>query len=1556
VPNEGGYSAGSIFLQVVPSFQGFEAAARRVAKGMEGVIEQGLDQGAEKGASKAEQHIKDALTSPDLNKTAKDAGKKTGEDFGGEFGAMLQKRVNAAMKSIGTEGGEQVAAIRKDLESLKDKKIGVDVDATKARATLADIGLRARILSSVSPDIAVRTNAGKVAAEMSALSREVQKLDGRQVKVKVDADTSKASAQLSAFNRLIGRTGSQAEDTANSFRAFNGVLLTTATIGPALIPVLVGIAGGLLALGPAAIAAGAGLVTLGIGFSGIGDAISALNDQQKNAAKDLQANSKRIAGAADGVADAQKRMKRAIEDGAESASDAAKRVKRAQADAAQANEAAARRVVDAQENAASRVQDALERQEDAEKSLADAQRASQKAVEDLREARAQAQKDLDDVAAKQRKNAVDERQGVLDLFDATNEFNATQQDPGATNYEKEQASINLENARIRLEDIRKEETELADTRKKGVNQSDRVKEAEERVKTAVEQQKEAQEDLLKAVGETNKTRIEGARAVSDAIREQQRTEADGAESVSDALQAQSRAAEDSAEAIADAQEALKRAQKDYANALYESNELGSASAQKLKEAMDALGPSGRAFALFIFGLKDEFQAIRDIIQAGLFPGLTEAIKLLVDTYLPSFTQFMGDLATVFGEIAKVTAQTLSNDSWKAFFAVFASVSPQLINNYSMIFLNLATVVAQLMTIVAPFAVKFSEALVELTGAAVEFMASAEGQKFWTDFFEIVSRVGPHVVKFISALVPAFVHLVEALVPVGTLALDALTAVLEWVAGLDPKVLQGIVVGILTMVVAFQLAAGATILLQAATAAFSTTIGLVVGIVVAVIGVLIYLYTTNETARKIIDGAMRGIAAVATWLFNNVLKPAFEYTAWAWSTLAAGFAWAWENVLKPVFSAVGAVARWLWEKILGPVFGFIWAAFKFMGNTMLWIWENITWPVFKVFARIAWELWELGLKVAFGLIAAGFKALADGFQWIWDHVLKPLFDLFMKYIGDDLVDTFETAVGWIKKHWDKIKDIAKAPVKFVLETVMNNGLIKGFNFLADKLGMDKVTPIPLDGFANGGIPYGVRPGYTPGVDTHVIAVGGGEAILRPELTRALGRDWVYEANARAKRGGVAGAMSFLGGFANGGIAWPVNGASIGTPFGKKGPMWSSGYHTGTDFPARVGTPIHSVTPGRVASAAWSSWGGNLMKINVPGLGTLLYAHQSAFAKREGDQVASGDTIGYVGATGNVTGPHLHLELRVGNTPIDPMRLFSGQAIVPGQGEEPEEPSRIDKILGGLKSAASWVKDAVSNPLNWLKSKVEGPLGDMKEKFGDSWLVKGLTGIPEKFFGSLVDKIKGLVGAGGDSGSGDMSQFTGTTSQLQKLVQGMAMSNYGWAGNQWAALNWLVQHESGWNPNAQNPTSTAYGLFQFLDGTWKGHGPKTSNPALQAQYGLEYIKERYGSPEQAKAFWEGHHWYADGGIVGEGNGASIGSLPDNGTMMYDNGGYLPPGITQVVNLTGKPEPVFTSDQFSRMGGTGSGFTYAPTFNESDLTSAEVAQDLMFTIRRLDQGVLK
>jgi len=92
------------------------------------------------------------------------------------------------------------------------------------------------------------------------------------------------------------------------------------------------------------------------------------------------------------------------------------------------------------------------------------------------------------------------------------------------------------------------------------------------------------------------------------------------------------------------------------------------------------------------------------------------------------------------------------------------------------------------------------------------------------------------------------------------------------------------------------------------------------------------------------------------------------------------------------------------------------------------------------------------------------------------------------------------------------------------------------------------------------------------------------------------------------------------------------------------------------------------------------------------------------------------------------------------------------------------------------------------------------------------------------------------------------------------QDYAMGKLGGDGSQFGCLENLWGKESGWNPNAQNPSSTAYGIPQFLDSTWAGTGiAKTSDGYRQIDAGLIYIDERYGSPCGAWSHSQSTGWY-------------------------------------------------------------------------------------------------
>ncbi len=122
----------------------------------------------------------------------------------------------------------------------------------------------------------------------------------------------------------------------------------------------------------------------------------------------------------------------------------------------------------------------------------------------------------------------------------------------------------------------------------------------------------------------------------------------------------------------------------------------------------------------------------------------------------------------------------------------------------------------------------------------------------------------------------------------------------------------------------------------------------------------------------------------------------------------------------------------------------------------------------------------------------------------------------------------------------------------------------------------------------------------------------------------------------------------------GFQWPIN-APVSSGFGYRvHPIFGTKrLHKGVDMGAGSGTPIAAAKDGTVLSAGWQGGYGNTVVISHGDGITTLYAHQSSIAVSAGQQVSRGDIIGYVGSTGWSTGPHLHFEVRVNGTPVDPM---------------------------------------------------------------------------------------------------------------------------------------------------------------------------------------------------------------------------------------------------------------------------------------------------------------
>lgn len=434
----------------------------------------------------------------------------------------------------------------------------------------------------------------------------------------------------------------------------------------------------------------------------------------------------------------------------------------------------------------------------------------------------------------------------------------------------------------------------------------------------------------------------------------------------------------------------------------------------------------------------------------------------------------------------------------------------------------------------------------------------------------------------TALVTAVFSVYRAAIIVGTAVTNgfaAAQALLNAVMALNPITLIVIALVALgaAMVVAYQKSETFRSIVQAAWQGIQTAAQ----------------WAWSNVLKPVLDGivvAFKAVAAVASWLWTNILSPVFSFIGTAakilltavvviallpiiaiFKVLAAVATWLWQNILSPVFSAIGTAASWLWTNAIKPAFDNIVAIVKAVAVVAQWLWSNVILPVFGWIGDKAAWLWNQKIKPAWDLIKVAMRILGekvnelwnkyarpvfgwigDKGKWLWDKALKPAFDNIKKGIG--LVgDSFDKARGFIKKAWDKIQDIAKTPVRWIIENVYNKGIVPVWNKVAGAFGAPKINPMNIKGWATGG----VLPGYTPGRDVHLAALSGGEAVMRPEWTRAVGPGYVNAMNAAARGGGIRGVQRALGlpGFADGGIFdWVGKTASKGLDLAKSGVSW------------------------------------------------------------------------------------------------------------------------------------------------------------------------------------------------------------------------------------------------------------------------------------------------------------------------------------------------------------------------------------------------------------------
>ncbi|QRP60595.1 phage tail tape measure protein [Corynebacterium minutissimum] len=808
--------------------------------------------------------------------------------------------------------------------------------------------------------------------------------------------------------------------------------------------------------------------------------------------------------------------------------------------------------------------------------------------------------------------------------------------------------------------------------------------------------------------------------------------------------------------------------------------------------------------------------------------------------------------------------------------------------------------------------------------------------------KIFDSIAPAMQLVIDKVMPLAASFAEQLGPVLEDVVGKLTSLGEWIlknkdylvpllaaVGTAIGLWKAWALGMTAVTTALKLAKAAQEGMNLAMKA--NVIGIVVTAIAALAAGLVWFFTKTETGRELwekftaalVDGwqwVSEKFSEVWGWIQNNVLNPMVDLfqnvlwpaiqsvigwigEKWTWlsETLSTVWSWIYDNVIQlmvdgfnRLWDAVSAVAGWIsdkWNWLYGVLL-----------NVWNWLDENVIQRQIQGFHL----MWDAVLAVA-GWIADKWQWMADrlrdGWVWIDENVFSPL-----KSGLDTVKGWFSTAVDAIGQIWDGIKEKTKAPVQFVVDVVYNSGIRKAWNAVAGLVGLDKLKEIK---FATGGI----LPGYTPGRDPYTfieprtgmrIGLSGGEGILRPEATRALGKDWLDNVNAAARQGGVEGVRNRLkhSHFASGGVIDLGNFAKGG--FTNIAGALSAIQQSHAKFVSRFFPGLFTLTsasrsePGsmhdfsRAAATDWQASDGQYAtQMPTPASKALARAIHKNFPNTtqlihhplDGWQnLLNGAPFDYGAGTNSQHGNHVHWGT---NSPL----RFDGDDIV------------LDDVPGGTSY----------NPVSMVKSLWDSAIKKIgsfpgADNFGDWGKLPGayLKTMAESAWNFIKEKADKLKSAFTGGGARNVQEWAPAATE--------ALRRAGYDNSALQAMLEQIAIESNGDPNAVNnwddnavKGTPSGGLLQVIEPTYRGMRNKypeafeglpdnRMDPVTNMTAALLWTKTKYGGPSNV---WPTRGGYALGGVI---------DLP----KLFDQGGWLEHGKS-AVNLSGKPEPVLNFDQW-------------------------------------------
>jgi hypothetical protein len=931
-------------------------------------------------------------------------------------------------------GGAFGDAAREAIEGGLREIPEIDLNADSSDVDRALAAIRAHLLSLRDVEIGVDMDASEVLATIAAIEMALRALlDDEEINIEIRTNILATLAQLGVLQATISRLDGQnvrVDVDTASLRE----LANTVGVSMSRLGLLISVGAAIgPAIVPAAAAAAASISAIAVAASSavIGIGVFAL--------------------ALSGIIKAVQALNKYEQDQAK----VSKSLGQSQTQVANALDgvrSAERSLAATRDQVARGARDAARQVVAAQRSVIEAQRDAERAQRDLIRAMQEARREEEDRAFSIRDNALAQRQANLDIKEAKEALDRVLSNPRATEEEREQARITYEQRLLQLEELGSAGKRLEEERKRVAREgADGVVAAQERVRAANQAVADAQQRHALALESQREQQIDGQRQ------------------------------------LLEANDSLVRSQRALAQAYRSVDVAGGEALTNLREAMGSLSPAGQRFALFIFGLKDELLGLRAVAEAGLLPGLEKGIRNLLP-FLPAVSKLVGDVATALGEIFVDFTEQMKEPIWRQFFGFLAASAVPALKGMWQFASNIAKGLAGIILGLSGFNGDIGGGLLKMSESFAKWGTSLDTNQGWKNFLDYVRDAAPKVIELFRQVWDFTKKIVVAAAPIGTFVVDAFAKVFEWLNKLDTGTWT-IIIGALAGVAAGLLAVGA------ATALITTGLA---GLVVAAIGIIAaewaWLYQNVEPVRVVIDTTFRAIAAIFTWLYNNIVLPVFH-----------GIVWFIENVLGPAFD-------WWYAHVVKPVFGFVQVAFG-------------------VLSAVA--------KVAFGVIQIGLKLLSAAFLLFWTYGIKPVWDLikpFFVWLGDVftkyVVPYWKKQIEALGKIWDGFVFALKAPVKILVDLVLNKGLLAAYNKIASffKVKPDDVQISLPKGFAKGGRIRG--PGTGTSDDVPIWASAGEHMWTAAEVRAVGGHDAMYGLRQAALNGNLLPGLRAGGGVGEG----------------------------------------------------------------------------------------------------------------------------------------------------------------------------------------------------------------------------------------------------------------------------------------------------------------------------------------------------------------------------------------------------------------------------------------